>query len=300
MYPYAFANVAVASELPLPDLLRNRSPAHYSIRLVHGLTPHGRVDARHDWLDTVGSITLTEIRCGAVHYLIAPGLLRARVNGEQLVVDADVGADVSAVRHTLLNQILSRVLDRDGELMLHAALLADTGKAAILLLGETCYGKSTLAAALAQAGVRLLSDDGVRVDFSGAGIGAIPTYPSLCLRPDSHAALYGGAPPASRTDVRGAAVALGGANALPLGAIVVLNAPGADTDITLQRMPSGAATMALVQNSFALDPNDLQRARTRLGQAAQVAAAVSAYRLGYPRHYALLPRVIARLRALPL
>ena len=222
-----------------------------------------------------------------------PGILQACIDGTSISVCAEPTADGACVRHSLLNQVLPRALDGAGELMLHAAAVADSGKPALLLLGDTCYGKSTLGAAFARGGAHLLGDDGVRLDVGGAVIRAMPTYPSLRLRPDSHAALQGSTLTASPPpDVDGEA------SGVAVGAIVVLGAPGADADVSVNRLAPGTALMALVQNSFALDPTDLTRAQQRLAQAARVLAAVAVYRMGYPREYACLPEVIVRLRGL--
>lgn len=293
MQSYSFANIPLASGLRLPELPASAAQARYNIAVTRGAPLQGGLpDTRHDWRDGEGNLNLSLSRRGDTYLLAVPNLMQARIDGARIMLHARQEVAESDVRHSLLNQILPRVLDRDGALMLHAAMVADADKPALLLVGETHYGKSTLTAALAQSGARVFTDDGLRLCVDAGAIRAVPTYPGLRLRPDSHAALVGdrvGAVPPSPTDSTGA---------MAVGVIVVLNPPGADSGIALQPLPIAAATMALVQNSQAFNPNDLLRARERLRQAAEVAARVPAFRLGYPRDYACLPDVLARLRTL--
>ncbi len=53
--------------------------------------------------------------------------------------------------------------------------------------------------------------------------------------------------------------------------------------------------MALVEQSFALDPTDILCAQQRLRRASEVASAVPTFMLSYPRDYACLPEVRQRI-----
>jgi hypothetical protein len=292
-------------ELPVAAAVR---PQYRVDESTAPLWPHDKPDARHEWLDAAGGVTLVGARWSDTYYLCMPGVAGARVGADaRVTVWRDPAAGAASLRHALVDQILPRVLAGDGALMLHAAAVADAGAGAMLVLGDSGFGKSTLSVAFARAGARLLSDDCVRLELAGDGVQVIPTYPGIRLRPDSLAALYGDSAPATTpmahyTDKRRIVgpVATDGAGAGPAAAsaIVVLQPPGTDTGIAVTRLPSAAACIALVRNSFALDPADLVRSRALLARAADVARVVPVYAVGYPRDYARLPEVIARLRTL--
>lgn len=95
--------------------------------------------------------------------------------------------DVAAL---LLGPVLRAVLRRLGRIALHGCVI-EAGAGAVALLGKVGAGKSTLAAALAQAGHPVLSDDIVAVTADGL---AHPGYPRLRMTPSALANLDGGAP----------------------------------------------------------------------------------------------------------
>jgi hypothetical protein len=74
-------------------------------------------------------------------------------------LDSDAGEDVYLATHPLATVCLMELLERRGLFSLHAACLADAAGRGVLLAGPTGAGKSTLALALARAGMGFLSDD---------------------------------------------------------------------------------------------------------------------------------------------
>lgn len=83
----------------------------------------------------------------------------------------------------LLGPVLSLWLERHGIPMLHAAAVAVNGRA-VAFLSTNSGGKSTLAAAMMQAGYPLLTDDILPVEHAcGAFVGR-PGYPQMRLWPD--------------------------------------------------------------------------------------------------------------------
>jgi hypothetical protein len=311
---YEFAGVAVASALVLPELppAQTGSRPHYCIEVsAEPLLPTAGVDARHHWLDTAGTLTLTGLRCGDTYYLYLPGLAEARLGADGCVsVYRNPEVSLASLRHAIVDQILPRLLAGAGALMTHAAAVIDPGARALLLLGESGYGKSTLCAALVHSGAGLLSDDCVRLEPGTEQVTVIPGYPGMRLRPDSLSALYAGQVPATtsvadhmdkrRVELlapeRRASNAVVLVKSAQVGAIVLLQPPGTATAVTLTRVAPARACMALVHNSFALDPTDTIRVRAQLAKASDVIQAVPAYTLGYPRDYACLPGVMERLR----
>lgn len=101
-----------------------------------------------------------------------------------IAVRPATGAGPALIRHLLLDQVLPRALHRPSAPVLHAsAALVPGGVAAFV--GASGRGKSTLAAAFAQAGRPLFADDALRLLPRGAGFMALPGYPGLRLGGDS-------------------------------------------------------------------------------------------------------------------
>ena len=90
------------------------------------------------------------------------------------------------ILNTLLPHILSFILLERGQEQLHAATLVRDGYA-IALLGESGQGKSTLAAAMIQAGWKLLTDDVAA--FRGHEV--LPAIQRIKLTPKAAAATIG-------------------------------------------------------------------------------------------------------------
>lgn len=90
----------------------------------------------------------------------------------------------------LLGPVLGFVLRLRGLVCLHASAIA-IGDGAIALLGPAGAGKSTTAAAFAELGYPVLSDDLVPLQEEGESFLVQPGYPCLRLWPKSVHALYG-------------------------------------------------------------------------------------------------------------
>ncbi len=98
----------------------------------------------------------------------------------KIQVQFQPGTDLVAICAMLLSPVFSLWLEQRNLRMLHASCLAYQGKAAAFMADST-IGKSTLAAALLQAGADLLSDDIVPIAETSDGFFANPGYPSMRL-----------------------------------------------------------------------------------------------------------------------
>jgi hypothetical protein len=78
--------------------------------------------------------------------------------------------------------VLAHALAADGLLALHASAV-EVGGRALAIVGPSGAGKSTLAALLCAEGARLVADDVLRVDATGAGAVCYPGTRGLRLRP---------------------------------------------------------------------------------------------------------------------
>jgi hypothetical protein len=90
----------------------------------------------------------------------------------------------------LLGPVLGFVLRWRGRVCLHASAVAVEG-GAIAFIGRAGAGKSTTAAAFAQRGYAILTDDVAALSFDGQQFSVQPAYPGLRLWSSSVAALFG-------------------------------------------------------------------------------------------------------------
>lgn len=216
------------------------------------------------------------------------------------LITAHVHADDVAPRTIaclLADQVEPRVLAHEGAFIVHASAIEVEGYV-ILFVGDSGVGKSTLAASFDQSGTPMLCDDAVIVEWDEARATGRPVHPSLRLHPDSLAALL---PDLGAVD----AIAYHGdkrrltlpfqrrntGSPRPVAAIFALGPAAPSVEIAIHPLSPAALCMALVTNSFALDPTDLDAASAKLRDAGRLAGQVPAFALDYPREFALLPAV---------
>jgi hypothetical protein len=202
--------------------------------------------------------------------------------------------------HTyLLGQALSYALIRQGLDPLHGTVVTVDGAGAAFL-GDSGYGKSSLAAAFVGAGHRLLTDDLVVLMEQPSGFAVQPGPSRLKLYPQAVRRLLPLAPgtrilpPLAKLVVR-----LGtrqvASKATPLTAIYVLVPPErvgrGVTSVTIRRMRKGQACLALVRNTFNTSVTDAGRLARQFAQATRVAGNVPVKLISYPRTFRVLPQV---------
>ena len=88
------------------------------------------------------------------------------------------GISTGTVNHLFHNSVVPMLVAEDGGLVLHGSAI-DVGGAALVFLGDSGHGKSTLAASFATSGFPFLSDDSIRLSPESNGYVAHPSYPSV-------------------------------------------------------------------------------------------------------------------------
>ena len=252
------------------------------------------------WQDSASSLSVSQV--GAPE----DGIYRLRLDSD-LVVDVMPDHRIvtrenalfpqKTIDHFLADQVFPRLLAHVGTFVVHAGAVR-IDKAALMLMGNSGRGKSTLVASFDRAGFALLGDDAMIVSSLDATPRVRPVYPSLRLFPDSIEALMPGAVTAgpmahystkNRVDVK---VAPTPDNMLlPIRALFSIARPAEDGLVAVRRLTLAETCMSLVESSFSLDPSDIARARDRMEQASALASRVPAFEISYPRDYSRLPEV---------
>jgi len=159
----------------------------------------------------------------------------------------------------LLGPVLAFAVRLTGITCLHASAFVFENSA-ITLVGGAGSGKSTTAAALAQRGFPILSDDVVALSYGRETIQVEPGYPCLRLWPDSVNALFGSEEALARLTPNWGKCYLDLSEQpyrfpkepLPLAAIYLLSDRTDDATVpNVETMPSSQALLSLIVNSYA-------------------------------------------------
>lgn len=214
------------------------------------------------------------------------------------------GLPADTLEHLLLDQVVPRALSHQGRIVLHAAAVAVDG-GAVVFLGDTGRGKSTLVRYLIGTGLPLVSDDCLIITSTGEHVMGVGSYPGLRLWPDSVLALgagadqIGGVAHYSRKRRIAVPSAVRFQTApLPLAQFFLLAPPAPDDErIQIISVPARERIIHLLEYSFRLDFTDRVRSGCEFAALGDLAERLPLAWLRYPRRYERLPEVAAVLRA---
>lgn len=173
---YRYCGLVLESDLPLPELPEAAADADLVVRYAR--VPVALPDAvcREVLYEHNGREAIWRLD-GIARYLIAEG-------GRRIDVDAAPLADAAEVRLFLLQPVFVLACLLRGDWLLNAAAVARNGEA-VAFIGASGCGKSTVAAALATRGFRVVSDSLLRIARDGDRLLAHPQAPWLWLWPDT-------------------------------------------------------------------------------------------------------------------
>jgi hypothetical protein len=259
----------------------------------------------HDWTLPDGTITISCARRGDDYRLSFPQLAEFHIgnSGDQITCYPEPGTSDIAIRHLLLDQVIPRVMGHGGRLVVHAsAVVLEEGSTAAFL-GDTGWGKSTLAAALQRHGATMLTDDSLLLERRGDRVWGIPAYRSLRLLADSTAwaapcasdfsrlGQYGGK---QRMQPRGV-VAAANVEHIELSCLFLLSEPGnagQKEQISIEPVAGGDALLALIARLFTLDVSDDARTSDIFFDCGRLLnMGLPVFGLDYPRKHDMLPEV---------
>lgn len=292
LYVYYAFGLHIASEIECPQLLAGGgSPPDLTIR-------YGRVMRELEQAQTQG----TNYQASAGRFLLhiqdtARYLVK---DGCEIVVEPYGQAAAEVVRLFLLGSAMGALLHQRGYWPLHgSAIAAPSG--AILFVGASGHGKSTLAGAFHQRGYPALSDDVSAITVSEAGLAQVwPAYPRLHLWADS-AAKLGRAPSGLRrahNDLDKFELPVQGfsLDPLPVAAIYALYVAEQE-GIRLQPLKGFEKVRELTSNTYRLRfLHGMQLEQRHFGQAQALARRARLVRVTRPAQPFLLEELADRIQ----
>ena len=236
--------------------------------------------------------------------IVWPGLFDCLVSGDGRDVEIVPLVDEPEYAFTthLFGHVLSFALLRKGLEPLHSTVLDYRG-AAIGILGDSGYGKSTLAAALLRSDCRLMTDDLLVLHSDGDKLLAQPGLPRLKLWPEAADRFFPAAPsqavaPGARKRILALDSARWVSTPAPLRVLYVLQRPAirnVATRVSIRRLTPAKAFVELARNTFNAFLVDPERMRGQFSFASDIAARTPMRSLTYPAGFDHLPRVVERI-----
>lgn len=251
------------------------------------------------WTD--GTCSVFKIQSGeesSKYYYRYEGLAEALIDFAMRQIDLwplNAACSDATLDHFCADVLLPGILDHQGALVLHAGAAIIDGAAAVFV-GASGRGKSTLTASYYADGHTILSDDGIIVTLDPGGPTAEAVYPGIRLLPETMADLFADTVPTTEvahyaTKRRLVPDERMSGTRFPAAAVFFLAESEASNAVTISPISAADACIGIVGKSFALDPSDKERARTRLVQVSRLANAIPTFSLAYPRKMSALPEV---------
>jgi len=303
MQPRGGQVLCVPARVPKAQFIRMHSYSVYDLCLhsdipLPGLPEGGRVP--DIWI-RAAPLSMEEVLSGpsggdrvAGHY---EGRLLVEVKeGRTITVHPQEPVSEEEIRAYVTSVLLAIALRQRGLHLLHASCVA-RGADAVAFIGESGWGKSTLAEAFFQRGYSVLTDDILAIDMSGGEARVVPGPPYIRLRPGAGAALmpgYDALPQVSSlTDQRLRSLERGEQTEVFLRRLYLLDPDDADENRVVP-LSSQEATMQLVLHSWGkrafTDPTYTGR---HLHDCAALVRSIPVQRLRRVRSLAALPEHIA-------
>lgn len=305
---YRIYNIQFQCDFPLPELLQVTTRDDDCAISVHLLAPV-QFDSRgfemaFEWPNHEGIVVCWCERRDDDYLFVFPGHAKflLTMDGEISCI-LHVDSDMQMLRHLLLNQIIPRYLATRGYLVLHASAVVLENGYTVAFLGNSGFGKSTLASSFHRNGAQLIDDDSILLEPCETGVTAIGGYPGIRLFPDSVNAVFndgaGFTHYSPYTDKQQLLLQTDSANGLSvsgeLDALFLLFDPSHEDlrdEVFIEPVSGSAAMMAAIHSAFSLDPSD-RRIITRnfydIGQI--ISDRLNVFSLHYPREHDRLHEV---------
>lgn len=199
----------------------------------------------------------------------------------------------------LLGYVLTYYLERRGAVAIHAGAVQIDGSVALMVADAGC-GKSTLVAAMVQAGLPLVADDISVLEYDNRGVACRSGYAQIKLTPDQARFFVGGAkgrrrvhPEFAKLSVAAADLGSVACGTFPVQRIYTLNrTAAAEVPASVEPLGSAEALLLLVRHSFLAElVAAAGLGADRLKRLADIVRSVPLKRLTFADGYEHLPLV---------
>ena len=257
----------------------------------------------HVWALPAGGDWMQFFRAGTGILLRFPDLadFSLSADGNNIACVPVPGISQPTLEHLYLNQVLPLALGKQGRMVFHGSAVAMDG-GAVVFLGSSGRGKSTLAAAFATQGRAFLTDDALVLEASSGRYTVQPSHASIRLWDDSRECLLGrDAALAPAVDYTSKARLLAGSGLVHCGdkaqnlLTTYVLGDGSVNDVTFRRLTEAEALIEWTKHSFVLDVEDRALVQHNFERVAALADRVPCFSLDYPRCYEALGKVLAAL-----
>ena len=161
VHSYRICGLSVASDIVLPGLIAGEPDSVPQVTIQRGPVPEALREA--------SAVGPTWQVAGKRFLLDVPNVARFLLkDGNEIVFAPESEATVEDVPIFILGTVFGILLHQREQIVLHASAVEVNGQA-VAFCGSSGAGKSTLAAALAQRGYRLITDDICAITLSGGG-----------------------------------------------------------------------------------------------------------------------------------
>jgi energy-coupling factor transporter ATP-binding protein EcfA2 len=296
MKRYSFANLAIASEVPIAGLRRPLTAAVYQPDITISISslPAPVMEKLHfSWPGRYG-LSLGEWNEAWIMTSPVGGTVAISQVGRRITIFTDTLPLSPATVDVFVRRILPRVAMLFGATAVHAATL-ETPSGAIMLLGPSGAGKSTMTAALAHIlGWEIYSDD-ISIIWDGDVATMASAASGVCVWPDSAVGLSLPADhcwpmPGYDGKVRFAPTADPAARSVRLAGMIFLNRQSAPSVLDHTRLTPAEAVAKIVPQMIRFNPSGTggaERAVT-LDVVRRALLATPAWRLTYSADFEAL------------
>ena len=294
---YRCYGLVIASDIAFPEeLLAAEDHAHAAWQVrrhAESAPPRPDLEWFHRWQFPDGRKWVAFGRDAHGYLLRFPEIDDFDVRPERGTIDCYALPEVpeDTLQHLTLDQVMPLVVGTPASMALHGSSV-ETAAGAVVFVGESGLGKSTLAAKIGRRGLAVLSDDCALVRVGSAGFEVVPAYPGVRLHADSVHAVMGAevatgpvAHYSTKRRIAGGFLSTFSERPLPLARVYVI--PSRErlqrvNAIAIEQMSKRNALYALTDFTFHLDIGSMSRLRETFGLAGELIDACGVHVLEYP------------------
>jgi hypothetical protein len=310
---YQIFDIALDSDIPLPELPEiNQADNIIRIRAcIDASCLPIKADWYHHWESPEGEICISCAKHDHCHILRFPDLADFIIPYSCDSVQYLSGENVpdETIRHLLLDQVIPRMLGQKGRLVLHASAVKLSNGKSIAFVGNSGWGKSTIASSFHESGATLLTDDCLLLEnLNGEVIKCIPNYHGIRLFMDSAKAIYkhklkytsvAHYSEKVRLDLLGDHCPKHNQSITNLDVIFLMGNPETlsllDT-VLIEESRKASVVIDFFEQLFILDVTDFDLIAQLFNKIARIVCVTkSIYKIDYPRTHSFLPTVRTKI-----